>query len=475
MPLIRLGPVQARPPSRFPTVLGYKLTRRIGGGGSGTVFHAVDRNNGSRVAACKVIVFQGEGDESTLKAAQREVMIHGHLIHPNVVKYIGGVTVEFRHAEKYTPGFYILLELAAGGDLFDKIPSDVGVGQEVAHFYFQQPVSGMIYVHSRGICHRDLKPQNVLLDGRGHLKISDFGMAAVSQHPDTSRKRLFSNKGGTVPYMAPEMFAEGKYDGVAVDLWGVGVLLFCLLAGDIPWARATSRSPHYSDYINNQPVTDPAWFRLGSATSLVRSLLAINPSERISLLDCLAHPWAQHASPLAGESPDVLVAALTQSLRRSGELAIAAPPLENTRPSSAPELDHTHSGQLSQTLLELTTLGDRRIPQLTRFYSYLGPRELQTAVMIALDNLNVTCHPALEEEPSVFRIHIVDNKDEAIAGRVEVEHFVHPTMRGGLCVMVRENGNPLAWRRLWKLLIEASSLQRHIFRPYHPFFAARSA
>ncbi|KAJ6614898.1 kinase-like domain-containing protein [Mycena sp. CBHHK59/15] len=435
---------------------------------------------------------QGEGNKSTLKAAQQEVMIHGHLIPPNVVKYIGGVTVEFRHAEKYTPGFYILLELAAGGDLFDKIrrkadpsepnttkthfnTSNVGVGQEVAHFYFQQLVSGMIYVHSRSICHHDLKPQNVLLDGRGHLKISDFSMAAVFQHPDTSRKRLFSNEGGTVPYMAPEMFAEGKYDGIAVDLWGVGVLLFCLLAGDIPWARATSRSPHYSDYINNQSVTDPAWFRLGSATSLVRSLLAINPSERISVLNCLAHLWAQHASPLADESPDVLVAALTQSLRRSGELAIAAPPLENMRSvfSLSPELDHTYSGQLSQTLLEFTTLRDRHIPQLTCFYSYLGPRELQTAVMIALDNLNVTCHPALEEEPSVFRIHIVDNKDEAIMGRVEVEHFVHPTMRDGLCIMVR-NGNPLAWRRLLKLLMEASSLQRHIFRPYHPFFAACS-
>ncbi|KAJ6560984.1 kinase-like domain-containing protein, partial [Mycena sp. CBHHK59/15] len=269
----------------------------------------------------KVIVFQGEGNESALKAAQQEVMIHGHLIHPNVVKYIGGVTVEFRHVEKYTPGFYILLELVTGGDLFDKISSDVSVGQEVAHFYFQQ----LIYVHSRNICHHDLKPQNVLLNGRGHLKISDFGMAAVFQHPDTSRKQLFSNEGRTVPYMAPKMFAEGKYDGIAVDLWGVGVLLFCLLTGDIPWARVTSRSPHYLDYINIQPVTDPAWFRLGSATSLVHSLLAINPSERISLLDCLAHPWAQHASLLAGESPDVLVAALTQSLHHSGELAIATP------------------------------------------------------------------------------------------------------------------------------------------------------
>ena len=74
------------------------------------------------------------------------------------------------------------MELAEGGDLFDKIESDVGVGEDVAHLYFTQLISAMTYMHSKGVGHRDLKPENILLSAEGNLKIADFGLATLFEY-----------------------------------------------------------------------------------------------------------------------------------------------------------------------------------------------------------------------------------------------------------------------------------------------------
>ena len=96
------------------------------------------------------------------------------------------------------------MEFAEGGDLFDKIEPDVGVPEDIAHFYFTQLISGISFLHSKGVAHRDIKPENMLLDRDGNLKIADFGLAS-----------LFALKGqfkysttlcGSPPYVAPEVF-----------------------------------------------------------------------------------------------------------------------------------------------------------------------------------------------------------------------------------------------------------------------------
>jgi serine/threonine-protein kinase Chk1 len=103
-----------------------------------------------------------------VNAAKKEFKIHSSVDHPNIIKVLG--------CAEDTSNIFILLEYAAAGELFDKIEPDVGVGEEVAHFYFNQLIASIGHLHSLGICHRDLKPENILLDECGNLKLSDFGV-----------------------------------------------------------------------------------------------------------------------------------------------------------------------------------------------------------------------------------------------------------------------------------------------------------
>lgn len=96
------------------------------------------------MAACKVILLTDETTEQDRKTVEKEMRVHAALKHVNVLEFLNAVVVEAKHKHHYVPGIYMLIELAAGGDLFDKIAPDVGVGDEVAHYYFNQLLAGMV-------------------------------------------------------------------------------------------------------------------------------------------------------------------------------------------------------------------------------------------------------------------------------------------------------------------------------------------
>jgi serine/threonine-protein kinase Chk1 len=119
-----------------------------------------------------------------------EVSLHSHIgQHPNVIEWF---------ATGEDPIWkWIAMEYAEGGDLFDKIEADVGVSEDIAHFYFMQLISGVSYMHSKGVGHRDIKPENLLLSERGDLKIADFGLATLFeyQHDDVWKSTLHCSRG----------------------------------------------------------------------------------------------------------------------------------------------------------------------------------------------------------------------------------------------------------------------------------------
>lgn len=226
------------------------------------------------------------------KQLTMEVTLHRHISgHNNIIAfYQSGEDDVWR---------WIAMELAEGGDLFDKIEADEGVGEDIAHVYFTQLVSAVSFMHSKGVGHRDIKPENMLLTADGNLKIADFGLASLFEYKGT--RKLSTTFCGSPPYIAPEVITcsnRGGNKGTGyhpdlVDIWSCGIVLFVLLAGNTPWDSPTDDSYEFHEYITtNARTTDELWQKLPAATlSLLRGMLTVEPKDRFSLEDVRRHPW----------------------------------------------------------------------------------------------------------------------------------------------------------------------------------------
>lgn len=183
--------------------------------------------------------------------------------HPNVLKLYD--VLEYIQPSKST--IFLVLELADGGELFDRIKSNCGVDEKIAKGYLEQLLSGVLYCHQLGIVHRDLKPENLLLSEEDVLKIADFGfsahyIAAMSSNElemshDTMQEqvdlkipshfRRLKSVVGSPHYVAPEVLLNGRYgyDGRKADMWSIGVVLYGLLAGSLPFGKELSVCPRF--------------------------------------------------------------------------------------------------------------------------------------------------------------------------------------------------------------------------------------
>ncbi|KAJ7725700.1 kinase-like domain-containing protein [Mycena metata] len=457
--------------AKYPKVVGYDLVQQIGGGGFSKVFRAVNVQE-HRVAACKVITLTPETSEKDRKTIEKEMRIHAALKHINILEFKDAVVVELKHQQHFVPGFYMLLELAAGGDLFDKIAPDIGVGDEVAHYYFNQLLAGMDYIHKEGVCHRDLKPENLLLDVAGTLKISDFGLSSVFKLKETGRTRTLTERCGSLPYVAPELNSDRPYEAEPIDVWGVGVILYTLLAGNTPWDEPTKHSVEFTRYLSGEIFQEEPWNRFSdTALSLLQGLLTIDPRERFTLEDAFQHPWCMRPSQLAQQGSASLAQALTESLRTTGDLDLASPNFnqrsDSTDDEDEPMLSAAHNTQFTQTLMlfSQTQSGTRYTPHLTRFYASLPPDQLMPLVQGGLSSLGVTCREAPPSSSALrLRIGGQDARKETFRGWVEVESFEYHGSHGSFCIMQKDSGNPISWRQLWRALIQCPPVEPHVLR-----------
>ena len=206
--------------------------------------------------------------------------------------------------------YWLALELAEGGDLFDKIEADEGVPEEVAHFYFKQLINAIAWCHSKGVAHRDIKPENMLLSAEGNLKLADFGLATNYMDVRTGRTKLCATVCGSPPYIAPEIVLTGTlnmkrkrtaevseragYKADLTDLWSCAIVLFVLLVGNTPWdSPVAESSPEYAEFLatNGRP-NDELWDNIpNDALSLIRGMLRVDPVERFTLNQINTHPW----------------------------------------------------------------------------------------------------------------------------------------------------------------------------------------
>ncbi|GAA5985036.1 hypothetical protein JCM10908_002497 [Rhodotorula pacifica] len=308
----------------FPPLLGYVPREYLAQGGQSIVYRALNEQH-NHLAAIKVVPLSTSNGTSNptatatgelspamqQKAKQlvREMRIHETLDHRNILKLFGGETrgacvvqTERGTETAWPTGLYMVLDLADGGDLFDKITPDIGVDQDIAHLYFRQLIAGLKYLNGHGICHRDVKPENCLVDGQGNLKISDFGLATVFKYK--GQERLLKDRCGSPPYAAPELARAQPYAAEPIDVWSAGIVLFALLFGNTPWDEPTQNSPEFCAFLDGSIFAHDPWRRLGSSpdasaiAQLVLTILTVDPTRRPRLRDIERMDWYLQSNPL---------------------------------------------------------------------------------------------------------------------------------------------------------------------------------
>ncbi|XP_063124246.1 putative sperm motility kinase W [Rattus norvegicus] len=248
----------------------YKMLSSIDHGEFGTVKLACHRKTEALVAIKTIQI-----TERRIKRILSEVSILKMLHHPNII-CLYQVLVTAKHV-------HLVTEFAPGGNLYDLIIEDGPLQEEVAKKKFGQIVSAIKYCHTLDIVHRDIKPQNIVEDEDGLMKVIDFGLAA-HQRPGT----LLSGKCGTKRFAAPEILLGEPYDGKKSDVWSLGVLLYFMTAGFVPFQRVTDKDT--GEEIVTQTYAIPSHFS-GQLENLIHQMLTV-PIEKRPFIEAIEeHPW----------------------------------------------------------------------------------------------------------------------------------------------------------------------------------------
>ncbi|GFP91702.1 cbl-interacting serine/threonine-protein kinase 12 [Phtheirospermum japonicum] len=264
-------------PKQKEILLGrYDIGKLIGQGSFAKVYHARNVRTGESVAV-KVIDKEKILKIGLIAHIKREISILRRVRHPNIVQLLEVMATKSK--------IYFIMEYVRGGELFNKVAKG-RLKEEVARKYFQQLISAVAFCHARGVYHRDLKPENILLDEDGNLKVSDFGLSAISEQ--IKQDGLFHTFCGTPAYVAPEVLSRKGYDAAKVDIWSCGVILFVLMAGYLPFHDQNVMAMYKK--INKGEFRCPRWFS-SELVKLLTRMLDKNPDTRITIPEIMNNPW----------------------------------------------------------------------------------------------------------------------------------------------------------------------------------------
>ncbi|KAI2469823.1 CAMK/CAMK1 protein kinase [Annulohypoxylon bovei var. microspora] len=332
---------------KYPGLERWELLEKMGDGAFSNVYRAKDLKSNAGEVAIKVVRkfemnnMQGHKHlhpdfKKVPKAAERanilkEVQIMRQLDHPNIIKL-----VDFSESKQY---YYIILELAPGGELFHQIVRLTYFSEELSRHVIVQVAKALEYLHEeRGVVHRDIKPENILFSpipsvpsknpkpkqpgdedkidegefikgvgagGIGQIKIADFGLSKIVWDNQTMTPC------GTVGYTAPEIVKDERYSK-SVDMWALGCVLYTLLCGFPPFYDESIEVLTEKVAKGQYTFLSPWWDDISkSAQDLISHLLSVDPDERYTIKEFLSHPWIQGSGPTPRDekkqaNPDVL-------------------------------------------------------------------------------------------------------------------------------------------------------------------------
>ena len=254
----------------------YEIRQTLGEGTFGKVKLGIYIPTNEKVAI-KVIEKDRMTEKDDIERLKREFDMLSKFNHPNVIL----VTEIFESADS----FYSVMEYCEKGELFNYIVEKKHLSENESSFFYFQIIQGLEYIHSLGIVHRDLKPENLLLSKEHLLKIIDFGL---SNYFTEGQKELLSTPCGSPCYASPEMVAGKKYDGVKIDIWSTGIILYAMLCGYLPFEdknndklfdKILECKIEYPDYLTEEP------------KDLINKILVVDPEKRITIEGIKKHKY----------------------------------------------------------------------------------------------------------------------------------------------------------------------------------------
>ncbi|OHS95986.1 Serine/threonine-protein kinase SRK2E [Tritrichomonas foetus] len=274
----------------------YEITSQIGIGAFATVYKAFDIQSKKIVCIKKFVKFSScrslpqynETNAMSDSDVFREAEIMSKLAHPNIPCF-HGLLSDRDH-------FYLIMEYCEGktllefiNDAFDRVPP------QIARNIFRQLISAISYLHEMGICHRDIKPENIIVDRLLNVKLIDFGLSAYI--PEDG---MFSDWCGSLYYISPEMMTEKAYNGQLADVWSLGVILFAMVHGCLPFQSTEEISKMMINYNYKINESYPIPYH---CQDLLSKMLVSDPGKRIDVKGIKNHHWLK-GQPFAKRNTD---------------------------------------------------------------------------------------------------------------------------------------------------------------------------
>uniref|UniRef100_A0A8C2NMA5 non-specific serine/threonine protein kinase n=1 Tax=Capra hircus TaxID=9925 RepID=A0A8C2NMA5_CAPHI len=253
----------------------YDIERTLGKGNFAVVKLARHRVTKTQVAI--KIIDKARLDSSNLEKIYREVQIMKLLNHPHIIKLYQVMETKDM--------LYIVTEFAKNGEMFDYLTSNGHLSESEARKKFWQILSAVEYCHSHNIVHRDLKTENLLLDGNMDIKLADFGFGNFYNSGEP-----LSTWCGSPPYAAPEVFEGKEYEGPQLDIWSLGVVLYVLVCGSLPFDGPNL--PALRQRVLEGRFRIP-FFMSRDCETLIRRMLVVEPAKRITIAQIRQHRWMQ--------------------------------------------------------------------------------------------------------------------------------------------------------------------------------------
>lgn len=250
----------------------YELKEKIGSGGFASVYKCKNTRY-NEIFCVKIIELPEDAKKSLSLSFDSEFQTLVKIIHPNIISI-------FDHFQS-DHCLYLILEYCPNGSIADLIMKNDGpLEYHQLIDLFRQILQATSYIHSIGIAHRDIKPQNILMDMRNRPKLADFGLAEFYQ----ANQREKGKFGGSLAYMAPELILKKEFDPAAVDIWALGISFYQMSVGNLPWTSNLVHQEIAAGFVFIPNNLDP------QITALLRKMLQADPSRRATAKKLLELP-----------------------------------------------------------------------------------------------------------------------------------------------------------------------------------------